>query len=80
MGMTGSGLPDPAPSSPAITACQEGGRGKLKSPPAAKGQELCFSCFKCVWLKGSFILLNVLGEYAGLNSREDFSAEQSRKE
>lgn len=60
------GLPEPAPlapSGPAVTACWEKGRGKLKSPLGGKGEELCFSCSKCLLrLKHGYILLTVLGE------------------
>lgn len=66
MSTAGRGLPEPvslAPSHPVVTACWEGGRGKLKSPWAGKGEELCFSCSNCLlWIKGGCILLTVLGE------------------
>lgn len=66
MGTAGGGLPEPAllaPSRSVVTACWEGGRGKLKSPRARKGEELCFSCSKCLfWIKGGCILLTLLGE------------------
>lgn len=66
MSTAGRGLPEPAPlapSGPAVTACWERGRGKLKSPLGGKGEELCFSCSKCLLrLKHGYILLTVLGE------------------
>lgn len=60
MSTAGRGLPGPAPLTPAITACRERGKSKLKCPQAVQGEELCFSCLNAC--SGSCVLLAVLGE------------------